>query len=422
MNELNSILRHWIARLRLQRGVMWAARGFAFGLGFALLFGSVALLQANLLKNEFLLLTVLSAAIFSLLFGLTAFLWRIHPLQAARYFDVQFGLGERVSTALELGGAGELGGKQLEDAIRMARKINPARRIPLGFKKKDAGLAILFALSLAALWWRGEEMFAIASQQRKVESALARQEIQLEEIIQAVESNEALSDEQKQKLTEPLQAALNELKQTETLEGGVSILTSTAEAMQALGGEGGETMQALEQAGGSLAAHEGSPMESIGKELASGNFAKAASNLANMDLSQMTPQQLNDLANQLDEMASQLEAANPQMAQDLKDAAQKIREGDLQAARQSLNSASQQMAQTAQQAAASQAASQAAGQLQQGAGNLLAAGGGQAGNSQANSGQMGTEQQGGAGGGSGSGDGATSNQAGRGRRFAHSAK
>jgi hypothetical protein len=212
------------------------------------------------------------------------------------------------------------------------------------------------------------------------------------------------------------------------------VLTTTGEQMQKMSElQGGEAMQALKEAGGSLSTQEGTPLEALGKDLASGNFAKAASDLMNMDLSKMNAQELSQLADQLDAMADQLQSTNPEMAQQMKEAAQKIREGDLQAAQQALNQAAQQMAQIGEQAAASQAAGQAGGQLSQGAQQLLAAGGGQNPQAQGNQGSgnqgqgtqgqqgqgngqngpNGQSNQGGAGGGSGSGDAPDTNQPGQ---------
>ena len=140
-------LQTWIRRLRLQRAFTWTVRGFAAGLGFALLVGGVALYRAEIVRNEFLFLTLISSAIFPLLSGLIAYLWRIRPLEAARFFDRKFDLGERVSTALELSDAdhsSEMIRKQLEDAIKFSRKVKPARALPLRFKKIDGALALVF--------------------------------------------------------------------------------------------------------------------------------------------------------------------------------------------------------------------------------------------------------------------------------------
>jgi hypothetical protein len=423
IDHLSHTLQIWIRRMRLQRAALWTMRGLAAALALSLLIGGVGLYQAKLLKQEFLALVILFVILIPVLFGIVAYFWKVTPIKAARYFDREFHLEERVSTALELSGedhSNQMIQKQLDDAVSASRGVHPRRDLPLRFKRVDALLALIFAVAIGALWFRGEALFTASSHQREVETAITQQQAKIEEIIKEINENDSLTDEQKQALTEPLQQAQQDLKETKSLEGAVSVLTTTGEKMQALSAEqGGETMQALKESGSSLASQEGSPLESVGKDLTNGDFAKAASDLNNMDLSQMSSEELQKLAQQLDAMAESLASSNPQMAQELKDAAQKIREGDLASAQQSLNNAAQQMAQVAQQAAASHAASQAASEMQSGAGQMLAAGGGQTvqaqgqgqGNQQGNN-PTGQNNQGGAGGGSGSGDAPDSNQAG----------
>ncbi|GAB4548185.1 MAG: hypothetical protein Fur002_24880 [Anaerolineales bacterium] len=416
IESLRRTLNVWIFRWRIQRAALYAARGLAVGLGFALLAGGAGLYFQKIIKTEFAWFVLISSLAAALLFGLIAALWKISPMQAARHFDREFHLRERVSSALEVTQSqaeNPLAQNLLQDAIRSASKIQPARQIPLRVKKLDAALILIFSVFIAVLWLRGESLFAAAQRQRNLEISIEQQRAKVAEIIRAIEENKALTDEQKQALTEPLKQAQESLRQTNTLEDAVSTLTTTGEKMQALSEKDAQSMQALKEAGGSLAGQEGSPLQALGQDLASGNFAKAAADLANLDLSQMTPQELAQLANQLDALAESLASSNPQMAQALQDAAKQIRAGNLSAAQQSLQSAAQKMAATAQQAAGTQAAQQAGGQLSAGAQNLLAAGGGQQGQPlNAQQGNSGQGNSGGAGGGSGRGDSPDASQIG----------
>jgi len=423
INTLSHTLQQWMRWMRLQRALLWAVRGFAAALVLSLLIGGVGLYQAKLLKQEFLALIILLGIIIPLTFGITAYFWKIQTLQAARYFDRAFHLEERVTTAFELQAENhsiEIIQKQLDDAINASRGIKPSRDLPLRFKKLDGILTLIFALLIGVLWVRGEALFSAASRQRAVEQAIAQQQTQIEELIKEINANETLTDEQKQALAEPLQEALSSLEENPSVEGAVSTLVSTSEKLQALSDQqAGQSMQALKETGSSLAAQEGTPLEAVGKDLANGDFTSAASELANMDLSQMSAAELQQLAEQLEAAASSLASTNPQLAQQLTNAAQAIRNGDLANAQQAMSNASAQMTQASQQINASQAASQAAGQLQQGAGQVLAAGGtlresaqgnqsAQAGQGNAQAGQNGS----GSGAGSGSGSEAQSGQAG----------
>ena len=421
LNNLSHTLEAWIRWMRLQRALTWYLRGLAAALALSLLIGGVGLYQAKLLKQEFLALVISFVALLPVLFGVTAYFWKIQTIKAARYFDRAFHLEERVSTALELQAENhsiEIIQKQLDDAVTASRGIKPSRDLPLRFKKLDGILALVFTLLIGTLWFRGETLFAAASQQRAVEQAIAAQQTQIKEIIKEINANESLTDEQKQALAEPLEEALSGLEENPSMEGAVSTLVSTSEKLQALSDQqAGQSMQALKETGSSLASQEGTPLESVGKNLAGGNFANAASDLASMDLSQMSSAELQKLAEQLEAAANSLASTNPQLAQQLMNAAQEIRNGNITNAQQALANAATQMTQASQQINASQMASQAAGQLQQGAGQVLAAGGGNnpsQGNAsaQGQSNQQSGQNNGGSGAGSGSGDAPQSNQPG----------
>ena len=336
-------------------------------------------------------------------------LWPLPHLESARDFDRAFHLRERVSTALELHRSpglvsDELRQRQLEDALAAARTVQPRRDLPLRIRPLEMLLPLALVLLLGAVYSQGERYFQAAGQAREVQKAIQEQVETIEELLQKVENNPSLSEEQKQALAAPLQQALNDLKQNPGLEGSVSTLVSAGEKLQALSDpQAAQTVQALQQAGSNLAGQEGSPLQSVGEQLANGNPIAAASELANTDLSQLSPEQAAQTAGQLQQMAESVASSNPQLAGQLNQAAQALQNGEPAAAQQALSQAAQSMAQAGQGQAMNQTASQAAGQMQQGAGQVIAAGGGQnaaqagAGSSQSGSGQ-------GAGSGTGTGD------------------
>ena len=421
LNNLSLTLQSWIRWLRLQRALTWALRGLTTALALSLLIGGIGLYHAKLLKQEFLALIIALVTLLPILFGIVAYFWKINTLKAARYFDHVFHLEERVSTALELSTADhtkEIIQKQLDDAVHTSREVKPSRDLPLHLNKFDGILVLVLTLLIGVLWFRGETLFAAASQQRAVNQAIANQEAQIEEIIKEINKNEALTDEQKQALTKPLQEALQDLNKNPSAENAVSVLTNTGEKLKALSNEqANQTSQALKETGSSLKSQAGTPLESTGKDLANGDFTKAASDLQNMDLSKMSPEDLQKLSEQLDETAKSPASANPQMAEALKQASEAIKSGDLTKAQQALANASTQLANTSQQVAAAQMANQAASQVQAGAGQVLAAGGNQQASqenttAQSQGNNQGQQNNGGSGSGSGSGSAPQSNQQG----------
>ena len=380
--NLSQILHAWIRRFRWQRALIWVSRGFILGLALSLGIGLLGIYQTQLLRDEFLALVISISLLVPLLSGLIALLWPIQPLKAARTFDLLFHLNERVSTALEIAGHPEPGpdemiDRQLQDAIAASQRVNLRRDLPLVYNLREGLASLLLIVLMSMVWFRGESWFHAAQQRRNVEQAVAEQTAQIEEIIKQIETNEALSEEQKEAITKPLQEAAQSLQENLSLENSVSVLTSTGEQLQALTDPESQQMsQALQETGDQLARQEGSPLQSVGQELAQGDNVDAASQLENLNVSGLSAAEQGQLADQLDAMADSLQSTNPQLANQLRQAADALRNGNTTAAQQALSEAAQSLARAGQQITFSQAANQTASQLQQGAGQVLAAGGG----------------------------------------------
>lgn len=398
-DELTHHLTGWIRWRRIRRGLTWGVRGLTLGLFLSLLWGMAGLGQGWFLAAEFTTFVTLLSLIMTLVTGLGAALWPLPHLKAARDFDRAFHLRERVSTALELRHnpgliPDELRQRQLQDALAAARTIHPMHDLPLRIRPLEILLPLALMLLLGVVYNQSERYFQAAQQSRDVQTAIQEQVETIEELLQTVENNPSLTEEQKKALAAPLRQALSDLKQNPSLESSVSTLVSTGEKLQALTDpQAAQTVQSLQQAGSNLAGQQGSPLQSVGKQLANGNPIAAASELANLDMSQLSPEQAAQMAEQLHQMAQSVASSNPQLAQQLNQAAQSLQNGEPAAAQQALSQAAQSMAQAGQQQALNQAAGQAAGQMQQGAGQVIAAGGGQhaaqtgADSSQASSGQ-----------------------------------
>ncbi len=386
MNPYDELIRHlqaWIRWRRIRRGLTWGLRGLTLGLLWSLLWGAAGLGQGWFIAAEFAAFVTLLTLAVTLVTGLVAALWPLPHLQTARDFDRAFDLRERVSTALELRRnpglvPDELRQRQLQDALSAARTINPQRSLPLKMRPLEMLLPLALALLLGMVYSQSERSFQAAQQAREAQKAIQEQVETIEQLLQKVENNPLLTEEQKKALSAPLQQALTDLKQNPSLESSVSTLVSAGEKLQALTDpQAAQTVQALQQAGTQLAGQEGSPLQSVGEQLANGSPMAAASELANLDLSQLSPEDAAQLAEQLQQMAQLAASSNPQLAEQLNQAAQALQNGDTAAAQQALNQAAQTMAQAGQQQAMNQAAGQAAAQMQQSAGQVIAAGGGQ---------------------------------------------
>ncbi len=396
--DLSLMLKNWLRWMRFQRSVSWAQHGLTLGLILALAIGSIQLIEARLLRGEFLTLVFALALTLPILCGITAYLWPIPLNKAARHFDRVFNLQERLSTALELNKdqrtASRLLQQQFQDTLAAAQTVRPERDMPVRLKAFEGLLALIFVALVGLIWVRGDPWFQAAQQTRAVQQAVNLQEQKIEQIIQQIQSNPSLSEQQKQALTEPLQQAQQGLQANPSLENSVSILTSTNEKLQALSdAQAPQLSQALQQAGTQLAGQPGSPLESMGQQLANGNPISAAAQLKNLDLSKLNAADAQQLANQLKNMAQTLGSTDPQLASDLNSAAQALSQGDTAAAQAAIQQAAKDLAQNGQQIILSQTAGQAAQQMQAGAGQILAAGGSPQ-NAPGTQGQAGTNQSG----------------------------
>lgn len=382
-DELNRHLQAWIRWRRIRRGLTWGLRGLTLGLLWSLLWGAAGLGQGWFIAAEFAAFVTLLTLTVTLVTGLVAALWPLPHLQAARDFDRAFHLRERVSTALELHRhpgptPNELRQQQLRDALSAARTINPRRSLPLKMRPLEMLLPLALALLLGVVYSQSERSFQAAQQAREAQKAIQEQVENIEQLLQKVENNPLLTEEQKKALSAPLQQALTDLKQTPSLESSVSTLVSTGEKLQALTDpQAAQTVQALQQAGTQLAGQAGSPLQSVGEQLSNGSPMAAASELANLDLSQLSPEEAAQLTEQLQQMAQLAASSNPQLAEQLNQTAQALQNGNVVAAQQALRQAAQTMAQAGEQQALNQAAAQSAAQMQQGAEQVIAAGGGQ---------------------------------------------
>ena len=167
IDQLNHHLDRWMRRYRAQRAVRWALRGAASGLALALAITLIAVLRGLLLQSEFLMIAIGLMLIGLIGTAVAGFVWPRDRLTAARRFDRDVGLNERVSTALELAQAdrssGEIGQLQLRDALASAGKVNVRRQIPLRIKRADA----LFTAVLLAAVVKTESRFVPNARREK---------------------------------------------------------------------------------------------------------------------------------------------------------------------------------------------------------------------------------------------------------------
>lgn len=424
--ELQEIFSEWQARFRLLRALRTAGLGLALGAGVALLLGA-ALTWGRLILPLELAFLVDGCLLTGLSLGMLAgLLWPLAPLPLARRFDRQFGLQERLSTALELAenpGASSLSAAQLEDALYHARRVELSRLLPLRLPWRSLAAALILLALTAGIAWGLRPQFELAQQQRQEEQAIAVEAEAIEDVAAQIEELEFSDPQAEDAILQSLEATLQDLAAAETTEEALSILAEgQAELQSLISPDSQATIEGLAQAGQALSQSENTSLQAAGEALQEGDLAAAAQALEGLDPSQLSPEELEQLSQSLAAAAQALQASQPATAAALQAAANAAAAAangsalDNAQAIQAANAALQQAAGELQtlegqlqagQAAIQAAAALAQAQAQLSGGTLAGTGSGNTSNGSSSSGSSSdpNAQGSGAGGGAGRGEG-----------------
>ena len=389
IDRLNVYLDQWMRWFRLQRAIRWGFRGLTYGLAGTLVLTALWTYLSRLLPDEFILFVAAGSFSSLLLSALAGFLFPTGRKQAARLFDRQFGLFDRVSTALELANGkypiedpqnngspltSSLIELQLEDAVDAAGKVDIRKRMPFQLPSRDlvtTGALILLAL---LIWMNAGKFFAIALNERQVQQAIAEESASIEAIMSKIETDERLTPEQRESVSQPLKEALAELQDARTPESAAAILDKAGDALHALANPAVlEQTSDLKEMGQALG-KPGSPLEKIGSSLENGDYRGAGEALETLDLAGLSKAEQDSVGEALNQTAGAIAASNPELAKALNAAAEALQNDDLSAAGKALQDASSSLAVTGDQIAGAQVAGQAASALDESSQRMLQAG------------------------------------------------
>ena len=366
-------LNTWTRWYRMQRALVWAWRGVLAGGLLGLLLGIMFLFQGRIVANELIALVLGASFLIMLLAGLLAYSWQFPVNQAARYFDKQLNLKERVSTALELAALDveteiELMERQQTNTLSVVTQVDIKGEMPIRMDWRELSIIIVLILSVVATIYFGEPLFERATATRAVQTTIEEEIARIEEILANIESDERLSDEQQTALTEPLSDALAQLEEAQTLEEALATLSQTEQELQSLSDPAlSEQLQGLQEAGQQLAEGDTSTtLSEFGGNLAQSDLEQAAQELAEIDPGPLSAPELADLSSQLSEAAQALAESNPELAEQLAEAAQALESGDLEAMRAALAEAAETIEAIGEEVAIAAAAEQATSELGEG--------------------------------------------------------
>lgn len=341
---LTTLLQRWERRRRWQRTWLGLPRSLLPGLALGL-----ALLLWSRLRFGTSVGSLLPALALLAGTGLTLLLARIWlpprpTLALARKFEQEFGLSERLSTALELlegrihGGA-ELTSLQIADAGSRARAVDVARLMPLRSDRRAWALLALLLLAIGLATRLPAPSLPADAQEEAQEAAIDEAAAAVERLSEEVANDTALPAELRQQLQ-------RELERSRTLLGQEAL--SREEAFAALS----ESAEQFEQQALALEESIRQQMQALANaQQAGGEQLEAA--LRQLENAGTLPPG-DDVAARLEQAAASLEASNPELAQAIREALQALRDSQMQNASNAAGLAGQMLAQQRQQLARAQ--------------------------------------------------------------------
>ena len=214
--ELELILARWENRWELRQLTRSLPRALIAAAMICLVAGAAGYLQFGLRTPQLALMTGVICGAAVVLNLVTTLLFPRTRVEQARHFDLEFGLRERLSTALELMSgrlttSPEIESRQIEDALFYARQINAVRAIELDWRRRELALLSILSLALAlliAMPLIGGERFIQGSSS----PAVAEAQEDLREMIEAVATDSDLADSDRRELLDALEVALERLE------------------------------------------------------------------------------------------------------------------------------------------------------------------------------------------------------------------
>ncbi len=371
-NRLDTTVQSWENRLRWKRFLLWLPfsliPGLTIGVILAVLSRMQPLLTATQILNIAVVLTI--AGVVALMVGVRY--WQRSSIRSARYFDLEFGLKERVSTALEIidgriRTVDDIRERQLVDAINIATTIQARDAIELVIVRRHWVAPILTLIVLLFLLILPNPQENAIANNPQQQTAIDNAAEQVRDITEMVASDTALSDEQRDSLIETLETNLETLRDedisTDEAFASTSQVQSALEEQSAeLNAQADEQEQGLEQGNQALEENapppppESSEPQGAGQaegenpdEQTTGDEFNESINQISENLDNMSQAEREQAADAIQRAADAARETNPDVADALDRAAEAVRNQNSDSAREALNDAQQAVSEAQEQ-------------------------------------------------------------------------
>ncbi len=358
--ELELILDRWEQRYEWRLLARTVPRSLIAALLISLVIGAVGYFRFRLAAEQLALIAAGLCALGGIVNVLYTLVFPRSLAEKARYFDIEFGLRERVSTAFELMHGRikthpEIEARQIADALAHARAIDPSERIKLDFRPRELGaLAALLIVMIGMILLPaivGED-FILDPPSAAVEEAKE----DLREMIETVAKDTDLDDMDRQDLLEALEIALERLEEEDISEeeafAAMSQLQAELEALEnkledTIDLDQSTTEAALEALEDFIA-----PSETGEQSVESASETDASSNLGDMlegleeltqDAAQMSAEEARAAAEALERAAEYMEQMNEELAEQMEMLAQALENADLESLQEQMDALREQI-------------------------------------------------------------------------------
>ena len=325
--RLTVSLHSWRNRLWAQQILRWVENGVITGISLA----CILLLISRFVPWATALYWAIGVATVSLLCALGAALWfRPSFARSARLVDARLSLHDRLSTAWELrDDSAPISVLQRHDALKQLSKHTPAVAISLRPRRIRLITTGVVAIVLALLLLLPNPTNAVLQQQAAFQDLLARQIAAINHVRTAIDSQSAISAQERALIDKILRETLAQLQQAKNETQAQQILAQAqAKLNQLRDPQASNKAQATAAASSSLQSSSNPDLSAAGQALATGDskgLDTALQKLASQ-VNSMTAAQRAQLAQQIEQAANQA-LDNPQLSSALHQLAKAVAGG-----------------------------------------------------------------------------------------------
>lgn len=360
--ELDTLLASWESRYKLRLLSKNLPRAFMLGLVISMLIGVIGYSQRLFLAQNLAVITIAITGISGLLMVLYTQLFPRPRDVSAQYFDVEFGLQERISTALELLDGRiqtnpEIESIQISDALTHASEIDPDETIEMDFRPIELiALGVLVFAMLAMI-----VIPLIVGQDAPPENpspAVRAAQEDVRDITETIATDTNLDDIDREELLEALEIALERLEEEDISDeeafAAMSQLESEISEVENEIQEGIDLDQSGLEAAAEALNEFTPPNEGEGNEETQGEGQQqdglaSAEDLSNaieelsQDADSLSEEDAQAAADALNEAAQDLAQSNPELSQALQDLADALESGNSENIQQQAQNAQQEL-------------------------------------------------------------------------------